>query len=166
MKRFPKHIPCHVYLDDQIYFITARTIKAKRFFNNEEKIRILSNKIILTVEKFNLKLFAWSVLMNHYHLLFLLKNGNKLPAIIRSINGGASYDLNKFENMPGRQIWWNYWDYCIRDEDDFYKHFNYIHSNPIKHGLVKNHEELKDYEFSSFKDYYKEYGTEKLMDFF
>jgi len=30
-----------------------------------------------------------------------------------------------------------FWDHRIRDEEDLIRHVNYIHYNPIKHGLVR-----------------------------
>ena len=47
-----------------------------------------------------------------------------------------------------RGIWQRrYWEHMIRDEDDFNNHMNYIHFNPVKHGLVTN---LKDWPYSTF----------------
>ncbi len=166
MTKFLRHIPPHAYLDEQLYFITSRTIEGLNFFDNKEKLIILKNRIDSAIKNFKLELFAWVLIANHYHLLFRLIEGEKLSEIIKFINGGSAFDLNKLENFKGRQIWWNYWDYCIRGEDDFYKHFNYIHSNPIKHGLVKNYQGLKNYEFSSYKDYYKKHGEQRLMEYF
>lgn len=30
-----------------------------------------------------------------------------------------------------------FWEHTIRDQDDFNEHLNYIHYNPVKHGLAK-----------------------------
>jgi hypothetical protein len=36
-----------------------------------------------------------------------------------------------------RGIWQRrYWEHTIRDEPDFVRHFDYIHFNPVKQGLV------------------------------
>ena len=36
-----------------------------------------------------------------------------------------------------RGIWQRpYWEHPIRDDQDFAVHFDYIHFNPVKHGLV------------------------------
>src|SRR5229473_8388849 len=36
-----------------------------------------------------------------------------------------------------RGIWQRrYWEHTIRDESDFAHHMDYIHINPVKHGLV------------------------------
>lgn len=166
MEIFKKHIPFHLYLDDQTYFTTARTLNGVKYFNDEDRLLLFKNRLDKAIEKFNLKMIGWVIIPNHYHLMFRLSQGNNLPKIFNFINGGSSFDLNKFDNQPGRQIWWNYWDRCIRSEPDFYTHFNYIHNNPIKHGLVNNFEALSEYKYSSYIKYLNKYGLEWLMDCF
>ena len=65
--------------------------------------------------------------------------------------------------MQGRKIWQNYWDYCVRLEKDFWKHFNYIHHNPVKHGYVQK---MEEYEFSSHGDWIKKRGEDWMMSIF
>ena len=43
-----------------------------------------------------------------------------------------------------------YWEHTIRDEDDLHRHMDYIHYNPVKHGVVQN---VRDWEWSSFHRY-------------
>ena len=45
-----------------------------------------------------------------------------------------------------------YWEHTIRDKNDLYKHLDYIHYNPIKHGYVKS---AKDWKYSSFNKFVK-----------
>jgi putative transposase len=45
-----------------------------------------------------------------------------------------------------------FWEHQIRDERDFSAHFNYIHYNPVKHGLVKS---PRDWLYSTFHRYVK-----------
>ena len=47
-------------------------------------------------------------------------------------------EINKSRQKKGeRGIWQRrYWEHLIRDEDDYKKHVNYIHFNPVKHGYV------------------------------
>ena len=50
-----------------------------------------------------------------------------------------------------RGIWQRkFWEHLIRDEQDYARHVDYIHRNPVKHGLVKH---VKDWPFSSFHGY-------------
>jgi putative transposase len=52
-----------------------------------------------------------------------------------------------------RGIWQRrYWEHTIRDEDDFARHVDYIHINPLKHGLV---DRVREWEASSFQRYVK-----------
>jgi putative transposase len=47
-----------------------------------------------------------------------------------------------------RGIWQRrYWEHTIRDENDFARHIDYIHINPVKHGLVA---QVGDWPYSSF----------------
>jgi len=47
-----------------------------------------------------------------------------------------------------RGIWQRrYWEQTIRDENDFARHIDYIHINPVKHGLVAR---VRDWPYSSF----------------
>jgi len=38
-------------------------------------------------------------------------------------------------------------EHTLRDESDFARHVDYVHYNPVKHGLV---EQVKDWPYSSF----------------
>jgi len=51
-----------------------------------------------------------------------------------------------------------YWEHCIRDEQDYIRHPDYIHYNPVKHNLVKNVSEWKWSSFHKYKakGYYQE----------
>jgi putative transposase len=43
-----------------------------------------------------------------------------------------------------------YWEHQIRNELDFERHMDYLHYNPVKHGLVK---QVNDWPYSSFHRY-------------
>ena len=50
-----------------------------------------------------------------------------------------------------RGIWQRrYWEHLVRNEDDFARHVDYIHFNPVKHGLVRR---AGDWPHSSFHRY-------------
>lgn len=148
--KYREYHPSHIYLDKTFYFVTSRTINKFNYFDFEEKKNLLKNILNKTIKTFKISLYAWVILDNHYHLLFYLDNKNNLAKFIRHLNGRSSCELNKSENISSRQIWYQYWDRCIRNEADFFKHFNYVHNNPIKHKKIKSLEELSNYEFSSF----------------
>jgi REP element-mobilizing transposase RayT len=43
-------------------------------------------------------------------------------------------------NRRGEYDLWQrrFWEHLIRDEEDFARHVDYIHYNPVEHGLVVN----------------------------
>ena len=197
------HRPKHIYLDDKIYFITGRTYEKVGYFYDDKRKELLKRVLVECIKRFDIKIFAWVILDNHYHILF--KPGNKfrsaqfvnpykknvkmrgtnyprkrndemsetnfvnryqLIEFIRKLHKDSSRIINKLDNKKGRKIWYQYWDHCIRDEKDFYKHFNYIHNNPIKHRKVKNINELKNYKYSSFNSWIKKKSREWINSSF
>lgn len=188
---FQKHYPFHLKLDDQIYFLTARTVGKIHFFNSSEKLEMLSGSINKAVKKYNIKIYSYVLLPNHYHLLLFLPKADDLPHFIRFVHGrsarqvlkaldGSSKPLAltqgwsnsesltiraKEEALTIRQkkVWWNYWDKCIQEERDFWIRFNYIHHNPVKHGYVKS---TNQYQFSSYNYYLESKGQDWLDEVF
>ncbi|CAA9889665.1 hypothetical protein METHB2_120024 [Candidatus Methylobacter favarea] len=53
-----------------------------------------------------------------------------------------------------RGIWQRrFWEHVIRDEADYEHHVNYVHWNPVKHGLAKT---VADWPYSTFHRYVRE----------
>jgi len=150
LMNFKPYHPPHIYLDNTIYFIAARTRDKINYFESDQKKLLLKNILFFVVKKYTLDLYAWVILNNHYHLLLSVKGKESIYKFIKSLHGKSAVELNKLEKKSGRKVWVNYWDHGIRDEEDFYLHFNYIHHNPVKHGYVKR---MGDYKFSSYGDY-------------
>jgi putative transposase len=46
-----------------------------------------------------------------------------------------------------------YWEHTIRDGDDFARHVEYVHFNPVRHGLVAR---VADWPYSSFHRYVRD----------
>jgi len=88
---------------------------------------------------------AWVVLPDHLHCLWTLPEGdadfsNRWRAIksafTRSLAAGGS-PTQALPRRAERGIWQQrYWEHTIRDERDYAAHMDYIHFNPVKHGLA------------------------------
>ncbi|MDH3503308.1 MAG: transposase [Nitrospirota bacterium] len=51
----------------------------------------------------------------------------------------------------GQAVWQHrYWEHLLRDETDFVRHVEYIHVNPVKHGLASS---PMQWPYSSFRRY-------------
>ncbi|MFL6621231.1 MAG: REP-associated tyrosine transposase [Sulfurifustis sp.] len=99
---------------------------------------------------------GWVVLPDHLHCVISLAEGDADFAIRwRLIKSEFSKSLPAIERRsPVRQrrgergIWQRrYWEHLIRDERDYAAHMDYVHINPIKHGLVKR---VADWPHSTF----------------
>lgn len=99
---------------------------------------------------------AWVVLPEHMHCLWTLPEGDSdFPRRWQEIKVGFAKALPAVESRSPlmvrrreRGIWQRrYWEHVIRDDRDYAAHMNYIHFNPVKHGLV---EVPGDWPFSTF----------------
>ncbi|GAB4147146.1 MAG: transposase [Candidatus Promineifilaceae bacterium] len=155
------HHPPHVYLDDTWYIITAATLNHTPFLREERAKALLRDKLKELVKTFKINLRAWVILDNHYHLLLQTCRGQDLSRFFSGLHGGTAWTLNEWDGVRGRQVWHNYWDTCIRDDNGYWIRFNYIHQNPVKHGYVQNSE---DWRFSSYHYYLRTQGQAWLDD--
>ena len=59
---------------------------------------------------------------------------------------------NLVRKAKHEQAFWQhrYWEHQLRDENDFARHVDYIHYNPVKHGLVSS---PMAWPYSSFSRY-------------
>jgi putative transposase len=153
--------PPHLFIDETWYFLTAHTYHDRPVLKPiEAKVNFWETLLSLTKE-FKIKLTAWVILDNHYHLLCYLKTAKKLPVFINRLHGVSSFTLNRKESGIKRKTWLNYWDRVIRDEKDYWTKFNYIHYNLVKHGYVSL---PKDWAFSSYEKYVKDKGMAWIND--
>jgi putative transposase len=99
---------------------------------------------------------AWVVLPDHLHCVIELPAGDAdFATRWRLIKMGFSKALpctervSKTREARGeRGIWQRrYWEHLIRDEADYQAHMDYVHINPVKHGLVKS---VADWPHSTF----------------
>jgi putative transposase len=95
------------------------------------------------------------VLPDHIHAIFTLPAGDdNYSSRWRLIKSRYTRALLKkgvaiAANDAGEYNLWQrrFWEHTIRDNEDLNNHINYIHYNPVKHGLV---EQVADWPYSSF----------------
>lgn len=122
--------------------------------------RILWKAIDRYFKKYQWDLHHWVILDNHYHLISSSRRGKDLRQIIKGIHGSTAIPIQQ-ATKARTPIWWNYWDYCPRNENDYYIRPNYLLWNPVKHGYV---ERIEDYRYSSYHDRLEEKGKEGITE--
>ena len=101
---------------------------------------------------------AICVLPDHIHALWRLPEGDAdYSGRWSRIKSGFSRGLPPAERSASKElrrekgIWQRrFWEHQIRDEVDLERHVDYIHYNPVKHGLVSR---VTDWPYSSFRRY-------------
>jgi len=153
------HSPAHLFVDNAAYFITSAIYQKRALLKSESaKHHLLTTIKACLVEK-NWRLDHWVILDNHYHLMVTSSKGEDMTKIFRKIHVLSARFIQAQEHC-GLPIWWNYWDYCPRDEKDYFIRLNYLLNNPIKHGYVTN---LANYPFSSFSEIFEKMGRNALV---
>lgn len=161
LKRHP-HSPTHLFVDDTAYCITGAIYQKRPLLKQSELKELLLDKIRCYFKEYCWELHHWVILDNHYHILGRSRKGSDLTLIFKRLHGSTASYIHEATRCK-KPVWWNYWDYCPRDEREYYIRMNYLLWNPVKHGYVEN---LKDYPFSSFHQLYEEIGREKLAEQF
>lgn len=142
------HTPPHLFRPNSIYIITAAIYAKLRLINTDAKKRVLVDILFRQSARLSWELEARSILPNNYHFIARApENSPSLSTLIQAIHSISAKYLNRADNMPGRRVWYNYWDTCITKESSYLARLHYVHVNPSKHGYVDRPE---DYEFSSY----------------
>ncbi len=77
------------------------------------------------------------VLLNdHMHLLLRPFPGTQVPKLVGSFKRATHARLPEVVRACGKLWQPRYHDHVIRDDEDFARHLDYLHFNPVKHGLI------------------------------
>jgi putative transposase len=116
-----------------------------------------------TQDRFPFSTDAICLLPNHIHCIWTLPEGDANFSIrwkeikrvftmnyLDQIRAEPTEDSSRSHRKEAA-IWQRrFWEHLIRDDEDLKVHLNYIHINPVKHGLV---EKAADWQWSSFHRY-------------
>ena len=126
-----------------------------------DHVDLLRNALRVARQERPFVIDAVVILPDHLHAIFTLPPGDSdFSGRWRRIKGHFSSALIdtpiELKRRPngGLALWQRrFWEHTIRDEGDFARHVDYIHFNPVKHGLVQR---VRDWPYSSFHRYVKE----------
>ncbi|MEN8168744.1 MAG: transposase [Pseudomonadota bacterium] len=116
---------------------------------------------------------AMVLLPDHCHLIMQLPEGeDDFSTRVNQIKGRfsraipANYPTTNPSRMKRREreVWQRrFWEHVIRNEEELLRHLDYIHYNPVKHGLVAR---CRDWPWSSFHRYVRDgcYDSEWGVD--
>jgi putative transposase len=143
------------------YFFTVVTFKRKPILTGPENIEILRNAFRHVMGNHSFSIDAFVLLPDHLHCIWTLPdNDHDFSTRWRLIKSYFTRKLDsRFKQTPfqarrkkrEQAVWQRrFWEHVIRNEKDMVKHVEYIHYNPVKHGLATA---PKDWPYSSFHRY-------------
>ena len=137
------------------YFFTVN-LAGRRQSLLTDKVDLLRAAFRYTRQRHPFTIDAIVVLPDHLHAIWTLPDGDSgFATRWRLLKAAFSRSLPLCEQVSAsrqrkreRGVWQRrYWEHTIRDDDDFARHADYIHFNPVKHGYVQR---AQDWPFSSF----------------
>ncbi len=134
------------YLPDRIVFVTTSTKNKVPVFQSAENAQILTDLLYELRRENELKLYAFVVMPDHLHFIFLPVPPENLSTILHKLKRRSSREIHKRTRIKGMLWESRFYDRIIRNEEEFAKAIDYIHWNPVKAGLSETPE---DYLFSS-----------------
>ena len=150
------------YRSGGTYFFTVTLLERAGNDLLVRRIEDLRSAVRQVRAKHPFTIHGWVVLPDHLHCIWELPQGDsdfsmRWRLIKSRFSRAQSFSEPRSpvrERRGERGIWQRrYWEHTIRDEKDYTAHLDYIHFNPVKHGLVS---EVADWPYSTFRRYVRE----------
>ena len=131
------HAPLHLLKDQGVYMVTAGTYLKMHYFKTNEALELLHDSLLSLSRDFGWELHAWTVFSNHYHFVARSPaDPTNLKTWLGKLHQFTASAVNTRDHTPNRRVWFQYWDSKITISSSYLARLNYVHQNPVKHGLV------------------------------
>ena len=143
-----------VFKQGHPYFITVVTHSRNSILI--DNIDLLRRSFQRVKWRYSFIIDAIVILPDHFHMIILPSDPYQYPHIIKDLKAYfSSHCPTKYYqhiSQSASRIKKGYYEHTLRDAEDYRRHFDYIHYNPVKHQWV---EKVKDWQYSSFHQYAK-----------
>lgn len=133
-----------------MYFFTVVTARRRAVLVGHSARRLLRQSISECRQRWPFTIVAMVLLPDHLHTIWTLPAGDadysKRWSYIKRTFSQSWVAIGERQTRPSVSqlrhrrlgVWQRrFWEHSIRDEDDLTAHLDYIHFNPVKHGLVQ-----------------------------
>ena len=131
-----------------VYFFTVVTHRRQPLFSTLRNVNLLRTALRRVMSRHPFRIDAMVVLPDHLHAIWTLPADDWAfdrrwrlikGAVTRGVSAGPASDNTSRKRRGERAVWQRrFWEHLIRDQADFNRHMDYIHYNPVHHGLVDN----------------------------
>lgn len=138
------HGPAHWLFEPGLYMVTAGTYLKLPHLNSGDRLNLFLQSLFDYSAEFRWDLRAWAILANHYHFVAVSPTeANTLRKFLGKLHMRTAKQLNTWDNTPRRRVWFQYWDSHITFERSYLARLNYVHHNPVHHGIAAVAENYK-----------------------
>jgi putative transposase len=161
------------------YFFTVVTAGRAPIFATDVARKCLRHAFLKAKARWPFRVLAIVLLPDHLHTIWSLPSGDsgfsrRWAWIKRAFSqewiqaGGLEHEVSPSKEGDRRHGVWQrrFWEHVIRNELDFERHCDYIHYNPVKHGLVRCAREWPHSSFHRFVlagDYPQDWGCGLIL---
>jgi putative transposase len=141
------------YIPNAIVFITQVVRDRQPIFRDKGHIDLLRTTLRRVKELHPFSMVGYVFLPDHFHMLIRPTGSSTYSQIMHSLKPNFTKAYKQAIGLDGKMGFWQrrFWDHIIRDERDLHLHLDYIHYNPVKHGLVSKPEDWTHSSFSIWK---------------
>ena len=148
------------YIKGGSYFFTV-TLRDRKSSLLTDNLALLRNSFREMMHKHPVTINAIVVLPEHIHAIFTLpRDDNNYPLRWQMVKSQFTRLLKRQGHVLAKdergehRLWQRrYWEHTLKDENDYARHVDYIHYNPVKHGLVN---QVYEWPYSSFHWYVRQ----------
>jgi len=141
--------PLRIEFPGAWYHVMNRGRRSENIYTSPEDYHAFIKVLLETAELWNLKIAAYCLMSNHYHLLVQTPVGN-LSRCMRHINGIYTQRFNRRWKTEGQLFRGRYKAILIEEDSHLLEVLRYIHRNPLSAGLVTD---LNEFPWSSHHGY-------------
>ena len=117
--------------------ITAGTLHKAHLFDTPAKLDLLQNTTFELADAYQLSLRSWAFFANHYHLIAGFADVSVAHCVfLRRFHRELAIRLNALDQTSGRKVMYQFRDTELTFEKSYFARLNYVHHNPVHHGIV------------------------------
>ncbi|MBN2027088.1 MAG: transposase [Actinobacteria bacterium] len=151
--------PLRILFKDAVYHVISKGNLGDYILAKDQDKEYFLGQLIKGAEKYNVGVFAYCLMGNHYHLLVQTREKN-LPQFMHFLLSSYASYLFREKEKRGHIFAGRYKAILVSTEEYLLTVSKYIHRNPIKAALVSSPSE---YKWSSYMYFCDVRGTPKWM---
>lgn len=153
-----------------IYHVTSRGNERSEIFGEDKDKEQFLEKLAENVEQHHVRLYAYVIMSNHYHLLIETPRGN-ISKFMQQLNTSYTMYYNVRHDRVGHAFSGRYKAKVVSGDEYLLALTRYIHLNPVKIAAMRGRtlrekiERLRKFRWSSYAGYTELWRKESWVDY-